>query len=66
VMVSETRNSVEGFFTSFSNHRGTLRKITSAGMRGRALPGRGPDRARLSPVLFILFLFLFSARLGKL
>jgi hypothetical protein len=26
---------------------------------------RGPDRASFSPVLFILFIFPFSAKLGK-
>jgi hypothetical protein len=35
------------------------------GQRGRVLPGRGPERASFSPVMFIVFLFLFPARLGK-
>jgi hypothetical protein len=38
-------------------------------VRARAqarLPGRGAVWAEFSPVLFIVFLFLFSARLGKL
>jgi hypothetical protein len=50
----------------FSNRRGPLRQINNAGTRVGALPGRGPDRASFGPLLFILFLFLFSARLGKL
>jgi hypothetical protein len=41
------------------------------GQRGRArararLPDHGPDWVRLSQVLFILFFFSFSARLGNL
>jgi hypothetical protein len=32
-------------------------------LRGRVFPVRGPARAGLSPLLFIPFLFCFSARL---
>jgi hypothetical protein len=39
----------------------------SVRVRARArLPGRGLVRAEFSPVLFLLFLFPFSARLGNL
>jgi hypothetical protein len=41
-----------------------MRKIASAGTR--VLPDRGPVRAGISPVLFLLFPFLFTARLGNL
>jgi hypothetical protein len=36
-----------------------------AGARGRVSPVRGPARAGLSPLLFILFLFLFLPGLGN-
>jgi hypothetical protein len=45
----------EGLCTRFPRARAQAR-----------LPGRGPVWAEFSPVLFIFFLFLFSARLGKL
>jgi hypothetical protein len=34
--------------------------------RARVSPVEGPAWAQFSPALFILFLFLFTARLGKL
>jgi hypothetical protein len=36
------------------------------GARGRVSPGRGPVRAGFSPSVFLLFPFLFTARLGQL
>jgi hypothetical protein len=64
--VSETEKQCRELFDGFSNYRGYMRKIANAGACGRVFPGRGPDRASLSLVLFIVFLFTFSATLGKL
>jgi hypothetical protein len=36
-----------------------------AGARGRVSPGHGPYRAELSPLLFMLSLFLFLPDLGN-
>jgi hypothetical protein len=59
-------NSAQGFFTGYSNRRGSLRKIASAGARVRVLPGSGPVWAEFSLVLFIFFPFPFSTSLGNL
>jgi hypothetical protein len=58
-------NRVQGFFTSFSNSRGSLRKVANAGAGVLVLPGHGPVRARMSPVLLTVFSFLFADRLGN-
>jgi hypothetical protein len=46
---------------------GVLYAVSPARACTRArLPGDGPDWVKLSLVLFLLFPFLFTARLGKL
>jgi hypothetical protein len=67
LQTSETQmNSAQVFLTSYSNSRGPLCKVASAGARGRVFPVRGLARAGLSPLLFNLFPFPFLPGLGNL
>jgi hypothetical protein len=59
-------NSAQGFLTSYSNSRGPLCKVASAGARGRVFPVRGLAWAGLNPLLFNLFPFPFLPSLGNL
>jgi hypothetical protein len=64
--MSETHaNSAQGFLISYSKSRGPLRKLSIAGTRAGAFPCSWAGSAGLSPLLFIISLFSFSARLRK-
>jgi hypothetical protein len=64
--MSETHvNSAQEFLISYSKGWGSLHKLSTAGARECVLPGRGPNQARLSQLLFIPFLFLFLPGLGN-
>jgi hypothetical protein len=52
--------------TSYSNSQGPLCKDDIASARERVSPVHGPTQAGFGPSLFLVFPFLFTARLGKL
>jgi hypothetical protein len=56
-------NSTQGFLTGCSKHKGPRRKFASAGARGFCV-GLG-RLAEFSPILFIVYCFLFSISLGN-
>jgi hypothetical protein len=67
VQTSQTQmNNAQGFLTSYSNSRGPLCKVASAGARGRVSSVDGLTWAGLSPLLFNLFPFSFLLGLGNL
>jgi hypothetical protein len=56
------RNSSRDSFPVIQITEGPAQKTSAS---GRVLPGLGPGQASFSLVIFILFLFLFSTRLGN-